>query len=153
MAYFIFLKYLDSLEDFRKNPHVKIPPKSSPSKFPKPWYIKKSNFYSEKNFSFTFGPIGPVASQPIRPFSPAAAQFFFFFPNRPLPLSQLGLGLSAGLARPHCPTGHLLPPPVPEQSVQAAIISRPHAAPWSAPTTSTRGKITAASLLLHSPIK
>jgi hypothetical protein len=25
MAYFIFLKYLDSLEDFMKNPHVKIP--------------------------------------------------------------------------------------------------------------------------------
>ncbi len=28
MAYFIFLKYLRSLEEFRKNPHVKIPPKS-----------------------------------------------------------------------------------------------------------------------------
>jgi hypothetical protein len=27
MAYFIFLKYLRSLEEFRKNPHVKIPPK------------------------------------------------------------------------------------------------------------------------------
>jgi hypothetical protein len=27
MAYFIFLKYLDSLEDFRKNPHVKVPSK------------------------------------------------------------------------------------------------------------------------------
>jgi hypothetical protein len=33
MAYFIFLKYLDSLEDFRKNPHVKIPPKSSSTNF------------------------------------------------------------------------------------------------------------------------
>jgi hypothetical protein len=28
MAYFSFLKYLDSLEDFRKNPHVKFLPKS-----------------------------------------------------------------------------------------------------------------------------
>jgi hypothetical protein len=28
MTYFIFLKYLDSLEDFRKNPHVKFLPKS-----------------------------------------------------------------------------------------------------------------------------
>jgi hypothetical protein len=28
MAYFIFLKYLDSLEDVRKNPHVKFLPKS-----------------------------------------------------------------------------------------------------------------------------
>jgi hypothetical protein len=26
MAYFIFLKYLDGLEDFRKTPHIKIPP-------------------------------------------------------------------------------------------------------------------------------
>jgi hypothetical protein len=33
MAYFFFLKYLDSLEDFRKNPHVKIPPKSPPTNF------------------------------------------------------------------------------------------------------------------------
>jgi hypothetical protein len=33
MAYFIFLKYLDSLEDFRKNPHVKIRPKSPPTNF------------------------------------------------------------------------------------------------------------------------
>jgi hypothetical protein len=28
MAYYIFLKSLRSLEEFRKNPHVKIPPKS-----------------------------------------------------------------------------------------------------------------------------
>jgi hypothetical protein len=28
MAYYIFLKSLTSLEEFRKNPHVKIPPKS-----------------------------------------------------------------------------------------------------------------------------
>jgi hypothetical protein len=28
MAYYIFLKSLRSLEEFRKNPHAKIPPKS-----------------------------------------------------------------------------------------------------------------------------
>jgi hypothetical protein len=28
MAYSIFLKHLDSLEDFRKNPHIKFLPKS-----------------------------------------------------------------------------------------------------------------------------
>jgi hypothetical protein len=33
MAYFIFLKYLDSLEDFRKNPHVKFLPKSPCANF------------------------------------------------------------------------------------------------------------------------
>jgi hypothetical protein len=33
MAYYIFLKSLRSLEEFRKNPHVKIPPKSSCANF------------------------------------------------------------------------------------------------------------------------
>jgi hypothetical protein len=72
MAYFIFLKYLRSLEDFRKNPHVKNSSKISSYKFSKPFYIQKSNFYSEKNFSFTFGLIGPAASQPIWPFGPCS---------------------------------------------------------------------------------
>jgi hypothetical protein len=33
MAHFISLKHLDSLEDFRKNPHVKIPSKSPCTNF------------------------------------------------------------------------------------------------------------------------
>jgi hypothetical protein len=33
MAYYIFLKSLRSLEEFRKNPHVKIPPKSPSTNF------------------------------------------------------------------------------------------------------------------------
>jgi hypothetical protein len=33
VAYFIFVKYLDSLEDFRKNPQVKFLPKSSCANF------------------------------------------------------------------------------------------------------------------------
>jgi hypothetical protein len=33
MAYFIFLKYSDSLEDFRKNPRVKIPSESPCANF------------------------------------------------------------------------------------------------------------------------
>jgi hypothetical protein len=57
MSYYIFLKSLRSLEEFRKNPNIKI----SSYKFPKPWYIQKSNLYSEKNFSFTFSPIGQPA--------------------------------------------------------------------------------------------
>jgi hypothetical protein len=125
---------LDSLEDFRKNPHVKIPPKSFPTNFQSPEYVQKSIFYLKKNFFFTFGPIDPAAAH-------------FFFSNWPLPLSPLGLGLSVGLA------GRLPPPLATEQSAQAATAGRPHAAPWSAPTTSTGGKITDASLLLHSPIK
>jgi hypothetical protein len=33
MAYYIFLKSLRSLEEFRKNPHVKIPLKSPSTNF------------------------------------------------------------------------------------------------------------------------
>jgi hypothetical protein len=33
MTYYIFLKSLGSLEEFRKNPHIKIPPKSPPINF------------------------------------------------------------------------------------------------------------------------
>jgi hypothetical protein len=42
---------LRSLEEFRKNPHVKIPPKSPSTNFQSLAIIKKSIFYSEKNFS------------------------------------------------------------------------------------------------------
>jgi hypothetical protein len=55
MAYYIFLKSLRSLEEFRKNPHVKIPPKSpcpnfqSLGKFKNPILIQKFLF-------FAFGP-------------------------------------------------------------------------------------------------
>jgi hypothetical protein len=75
MAYFIFLKYLRSLEDFRKNPHVKIPPKSPPTNFQSLGIFKKSNFIRKRIF-LTFGPTGPAASRPIRTFGPAAALFF-----------------------------------------------------------------------------
>jgi hypothetical protein len=33
----------------------------------------KIKFYSKKNFSFTFGPIGPAANRPMRPFGRAMA--------------------------------------------------------------------------------
>jgi hypothetical protein len=49
MAYYIFLKSLRNLEEFRKNPHVKIPPKSptnfqSLGKFKNPILIQKFPF-------------------------------------------------------------------------------------------------------------
>jgi hypothetical protein len=50
MAYYIFLKSLRSLEEFKKNPHVKIPPKSSSTnfqslgKFKNPIFIRKEFF-------------------------------------------------------------------------------------------------------------
>jgi hypothetical protein len=44
MAYFIFLKYLRRLEEFRKNPHVKIPPKSPCANFQSRGIFKNSIF-------------------------------------------------------------------------------------------------------------
>jgi hypothetical protein len=88
MTYFIFLKYLISLEDFSKNPHIKIPPKSPTTNFQSLGIFKKQ-FFIRKRFFLTFGPaairpFGPVAGRPIQPFGPPG------------------------------PTGRLLPPPAPE---------------------------------------
>jgi hypothetical protein len=44
MTYFIFLKSLRSLEEFRKNPHVKIPPKSPCANFQSLFIFENSNF-------------------------------------------------------------------------------------------------------------
>jgi hypothetical protein len=114
MAYFIFLKFLDSLEDFRKNSHVKIPPKSPSTNFQSLDIFKNQIFYSEKNFSFTFGPIGPAASRPIRPFAPAAAHLPSL-PRQPTgqsaqwPLAGLPSLPLSSLADVRAPPGHLLP--------------------------------------------
>jgi hypothetical protein len=137
MAYSIFLKYLRSLEEFRKNPHVKIPPKSPCANF-QSLGILKIKFYSEKNFSVTFGP--------------PTARFLFFSAGHFSPF-PLGLGLSAGPAHPHGPTGRFLPPPAPEPSAHDAAAGRPRAAPRSTPTTSTGRKIMTSSILLQPPIK
>jgi hypothetical protein len=70
MALYIFLKSLRGLEEFRKNPHVKIPPKSpstncqSLGKFKNPILIQKFLFF------LIFGPADPaarLASGPARP--------------------------------------------------------------------------------------
>jgi hypothetical protein len=83
MAYFIFLKYLDSLKDFRKNPHVKIPPKSpcvnfqSLGIFKNPIFIRKITllrFRPIRPSPARAGPLCPVGrrvhAQPIRPKQP-----------------------------------------------------------------------------------
>jgi hypothetical protein len=74
MAYYIFLKSLRSLEEFRKNPHVKIPPKSPSTIFQSPAIIKNQILFG-KEFSFAFGPADPPglsaqpAHRPLPPFS------------------------------------------------------------------------------------
>jgi hypothetical protein len=70
MACYIFLKSLRSLEEFRKNPHVKIPPKSPSTNFQSLGKFKKSNFNSEISFFPNFRPgrpRGPLALWPSQP--------------------------------------------------------------------------------------
>jgi hypothetical protein len=69
MAYYIFLKSLRSLEEFRKNPHVKIPPKSPSTNFQSLRKFKNPIFNSEILF-LDFGPVdlaAHLASQPSQP--------------------------------------------------------------------------------------
>jgi hypothetical protein len=71
MAYYIFLKSLRSLKEFRKNPHVKIPPKSPSTnfqnlgKFKNPILIQKFIFLA-------FGLANLAASSASGPASPLA---------------------------------------------------------------------------------
>jgi hypothetical protein len=69
MAYYIFLKSLRSLEEFRKNPHVKILPKSPCANFQSLDKFK-IQFLIQKSFFFTLGPAtltGPLGLRPSRP--------------------------------------------------------------------------------------
>jgi hypothetical protein len=72
MAYYIFLKSLRSLEEFRKNPHVKIPPKSPSTNFQSLGKFKNPIFNSEILF-LAFGPADPAARSASNPASPPAA--------------------------------------------------------------------------------
>jgi hypothetical protein len=70
-----FLKSLRSLEEFRKNPHVKIPPKSPSTNFQSLTTIKNQILF-EKEFFLHFRPNRPSdqpahpASQPGQPHCP-----------------------------------------------------------------------------------
>jgi hypothetical protein len=76
MAYYIFLKSLTSLEEFRKNPHIKIPPKSPCANFQALVNSKKIQFLIRKFFFLILARPPPL---------------FFFQPSRgPLPPSRSG---------------------------------------------------------------
>jgi hypothetical protein len=64
MTYYIFLKSLRSLEEFRKNPHVKIPPKSPCANFQSLGKFKNYIFNSEILF-FAFGPADLAAHSAV----------------------------------------------------------------------------------------
>jgi hypothetical protein len=72
MAYYIFLKSLRSLEEFRKNPHVKIPPKSPSTNFQILDKFKNS-ILIQKFFFLAFGPANLAARSAFGPASPPAA--------------------------------------------------------------------------------
>jgi hypothetical protein len=73
MACYIFLKSLRSLEEFRKNPHVKIPPKSPSTNFQSHGKFKNPILIWKFLFSLIFGPADPAACLAYGPASPPVA--------------------------------------------------------------------------------
>jgi hypothetical protein len=142
MAYFIFLKSLRSLEEFRKNPHVKIPHKSPCANFQSLGTFKNQILFG-KEFPTSL-PAHPAFSAQPRP-------SLSFFSNQPISPPPLGLGFPAGPAHPHGPTGHLLLPPAPEPRAPDAA-GRPRATIRVDPDTSTERKENGHINPLHSRI-
>jgi hypothetical protein len=119
MTYYIFLKSLRSLEEFRKNPHVKILPKSPCANF-QSFGKFKIQFLIQKSFFFTFGPAtltGPLGLQPSRPRWPLSSRGL----NSTLP-AQLARVSVAYLRKYIFPFGSRLPswPPPSRLSVKWA---------------------------------
>jgi hypothetical protein len=87
MAYYIFLKSLRSLEEFRKNPHVKIPPKSPYANFQSLGKFRNPIINSEILFP-CFRPGRPCGTRPL---------------VQPAPLASLLLRAEFNLAGPASP--------------------------------------------------
>jgi hypothetical protein len=69
-----FQKSLRSLEEFRKNPHVKIPPKSSSTNFQSlAKFLKNPILIQKFCFFLIFGPADPAARLASGPACPPAA--------------------------------------------------------------------------------
>jgi hypothetical protein len=99
MAYYIFLKSLRRLEEFRKNPHVKIPPKSpstnfqSLGKFKNPISIRKEFFLRIQPTRTSRPAHSPGLGLPASPSRPTPPG-----PNRPAHLASQTLGPRVPLA-------------------------------------------------------
>jgi hypothetical protein len=81
MAYYIFLKTFRSLEEFKKNPHIKIPPKSPPINLQILGIFKNPIFILKRIFLQL---LAQSAQEPADLFglSPHAAHPTFFLPHR-----------------------------------------------------------------------
>jgi hypothetical protein len=138
MAYYIFLKSLRSLEEFRKNPHVKIPPKSSSTifqslaKFKNQILIRKFFFF----FPFlAFGPADPAARQA----SSAQPATSLPPPSRALACrpAQATLSRPTRPSQPTRPSGPAAPASSSSRRPSAALSLPPRAAaPWTLPPCS-----------------
>jgi hypothetical protein len=130
MAYYIFLKSLRSLEEFRKNPHVQIPPKSPSTNFQSLGKFKNLIFNSEILF-LDFGPTDLAAHPASQPSQPTgrAAPVGLNCPGRPIQPAR----------RSHLRGKYVFPfgsrlsswPPLPRLSVNRApdVSSIPHLQP------------------------
>jgi hypothetical protein len=133
MAYYIFLKSWRSLEEFRKNPHLKISPKSPSTNF-QSLAIIKNQIFIQKRIFLHFRPIRP-GGQPAYSASRPTPPPGLCFPHpayRPMPPPGL-----RPVARPSWPTREVVsllatqPPP-------SSALSRGHVKPSWLPQPSPR---------------
>jgi hypothetical protein len=103
MAYYIFLKSLRSLEEFRKNRHVKISPKSPSTNF-QSLAIIKNQFFIQKRIFLHFQP--RTAQRPVGPSGLSAR------PLSPAPPPPTGRARALGPSRPAWPWCNCQKPPL-----------------------------------------
>jgi hypothetical protein len=137
MAYSIFLKYLRSLEEFRKNPHVKIPPKSPCANFQR-LGIFKNLIFIQKGIFFGFRPIRPSsaprwpAPRPQAAGSPLGASRVGVFSERPILFDFAHFGRDAFSLSRHRhvgPTCQLHPLPHAARPLPFLLVVSGHPAP------------------------
>jgi hypothetical protein len=133
VAYYIFLKSSRSLEEFRKNPHLKISPKSPSTNFQSLAIIKNQIFIRKRIF-LHFRPIRP-SGQPAysasRPMPPPGLRF-----PRPANRPTLPPGLRP-VTGPSWPTREVISllatQPPPRQAAMAAATFPTSPSPYGRP--------------------
>jgi hypothetical protein len=121
MAYFIFPKSLRSLGEFRKNPHVKILPKSPCANFQSLGIFKNQILFG-KEFS------------PSLSAHPAFRPSLFFLPADFLSPSHWASAFQPAQSTRTAQLATFLLPPAPKPGAHGAAAGRPRAASTVAPT-------------------